>query len=620
MCGIAGVIKKNAKTEVWEIKQMTDAISHRGPDGEGYFLFNNVGIGHRRLSIIDISTGAQPMCNEDEKIWITFNGEIYNFSVLKQELIQKGHSFKTHSDTEVILHAYEEWGEKCLTKLRGMFSFCIVDTKKQFLFLARDYIGIKPLVYYQDENVFAFASEIQSILSLDSVKPEIDLTAIDQYLWLQYIPTPNTIFKQIKKLRPGHYMKVGFNGVISEPVEYWNFDFKHKKYKSLKKWLEEANEVLADSVQSHLISDVPFGAFLSGGIDSTLVVGYMSSLLKNPVQTFTIGFEDKEYDETFYSSIASEKFNTKHTIDIVKPDALEVLPKLVKHYGEPFGDSSAIPTYYVCEAARKHVTMVLSGDGGDEFFGGYNSYLSWNMFCEKKHFQINPNWKEPLYPFMHFVAPWRYPKIIQPEDTLQNWLSFINYFSEKNLSSIWRPEYWNKVHRPLSVFEREFQTAAKYGITQKVQYMDIKTYLPSDILTKVDIASMIHSLEVRTPIIDINVMNFAASVPENINIERLGLNEWRGKLLLKKLLSPHFDNNFIYRQKMGFAVPISKWFGKAGEYNQYINDRLLGSGSLLHKYFDPLKIREVIYNESGGQIWLLLFLDEWFEQNKKYIN
>jgi asparagine synthase (glutamine-hydrolysing) len=606
MCGIAGYIDLNSLATETVIKQMTDAISHRGPDGFGHKLFGNIAIGHRRLSIIDLSSGAQPMSDSSGNIWITFNGELYNYLELKNELITIGYKFRTSSDTEVIIYAYQKWGETCLQKFRGMFAFAIVDLTKKKLFIARDHFGIKPLFFYKSDSIIAFGSELQQFKKLPGFDKSIDINAIDQYLWLQYIPAPLTVFKAIKKVKAAHFITIDFAGNVSEQQQYWDVDFSKKQTKTKKEWLEATDAVLKDSVKAHLISDVPFGAFLSGGIDSSLVVGYMSTLLNKQVKTFSIGFEEEEYNELKYSEVVAKKFNTNHHTEIVKPDALTILPTLVKHYGEPFGDSSCIPTYYVCQLARKHVTMVLSGDGGDECFAGYNSYSTY-----MKHLPINyrSGIKKKLYPLQEKLFPKRYPK----EDTLEKWISNMSYLQNDWRSKLWRPEYYSFMANMPTGFEEIYAKTKNYTTVNKVQYVDMKTYMNFDILTKVDIASMIHSLEVRTPLIDKEVWEFAANIPEEFNINNKS-GEWYGKQLLKELMLKNFPTDFVTRRKQGFGVPISKWFAQQGELNSLLHDRLLSQNSVIKNYFNQSTILKLMEINHFGALWLILFLEEWLTQ------
>lgn len=588
---------------------MTDAIAHRGPDGFGHKLFNNIAIGHRRLSIIDLAAGAQPMSNADATIWITYNGELYNYLELQQQLKNSGYTFKSNSDTEVIIYAYEKWGEACLQYFRGMFAFAITDLKKQKLFIVRDHFGIKPLYYYESVNCIAFGSELQQFKNLPGFTDEINLNAIDQYLWMQYVPAPLTIFKSVKKLKAAHYITISFAGKISEQKNYWDIDYSKKQIKTENQWLEAAESIIKNSVKSHLVSDVPFGAFLSGGIDSSLVVKYMSGVLSKPVETFSIGFEEEAYNELHYSEIVAKKYGTKHHTQIVRPDALGILPQLVKHYGEPYGDSSCIPTYYVCELARKHVTMVLSGDGGDECFAGYNSYTQWMKYMP---INMRSGLKKKLYPYAELLWPSRYPK----KDTLANWVTQMSYLERDWRSKLWKPQFHEYMAAMPEGFEELYEKAKRYSAINKVQYIDMKTYMNFDILTKVDIASMMHSLEVRTPLIDKEVWEFAVTIPEEFNINNKS-GEWRGKLLLKKLLEKDFSPEFIHRKKQGFGVPISKWFANEGELRGVLEDKLISKNSLLNNYFNPTSVKELLNTKHTGAMWLLLFLEEWLNQFKK---
>lgn len=609
MCGIAGYISLDGIASDGIIRQMTDAISHRGPDGFGHKIFDNVAIGHRRLSIIDLASGAQPMANASETIWITYNGELYNYLEIKEKLIGFGYSFKTSSDTEVIIYAYEKWGEECLSYFRGMFAFAICDLNKQKLFIARDHFGIKPLFYYQSKNAIAFGSELQQFKSMPNFDTTIDLNAIDQYLWLQYIPAPLTVFKSIKKLKAAHYITIDFSGNISEQKQYWDLDFSKKQVKTKKEWIEATDEVIKNSVKAHLVSDVPFGAFLSGGIDSSLVVGYMCEVLNKKVETFSIGFEEEEYNELKYAEVVAKKFNTNHHVEIVKPDALDILPKLVKHYGEPFGDSSCIPTYYVCELARKHVTMALSGDGGDECFAGYNSYTSW---LEHQPINYRTGIKKMLFPLAEKLLPARYPK----EDILKTWISKMSYLEADWRTKLWNSEFHSHISKMPQGFDTLFENTKNFSKVNKVQYIDMKTYMNFDILTKVDTASMMHSLEVRTPLIDKNVWEFAATIPEEFNINNKS-GEWRGKLLLKEIMLKNFPQEFVHRKKQGFGVPISKWFADKGELNALLQDKILSQNSLIKTYFNQTTINSLISANHSGGLWLILFLEEWLAQFKK---
>jgi len=609
MCGICGIIERNKKTDKSEIEKLNNAMTHRGPDGEGYRIYKNYALAQRRLAIIDLSTGQQPMPNEEKTIWITFNGEIYNYLEIKKELQEKGHKFSTKSDTEVIIHGYEEWGYEILKRLRGMFAFCIYDEIKNIAFLARDHMGIKPLVYFQDNSRLVFASEIKALKEVCKNSLSIDVNAIDQYFWLQYIPAPMTIFKEIKKLPPGYYILYSPKNGILEKVRYWDISFIPDNTKSKEEWLEILDDTLSKSVKAHLMSDVPFGAFLSGGIDSTTVVKYMAHHMKEPVKTFSIGFEEADYDEREYARTAAKKLETEHYEEIVKPDVFNLLPELVAHYGEPFGDSSSVPTYYVSKLARKHVTMALSGDGGDELFAGYDTYKHWyNTMKRNRELTIIDFAKDILRKYYY-----KRPTAYIPRN-LNTWLSMVNYMNAPLRKSLWREEYSDVTEKPLSNFKDFFKKTKNYNDVNVVQYMDIKTYLPFDIMTKVDIASMMNSLESRTPIIDKDVAELAGRIPQNYNIAVVD-GCFHGKLLMKKLLEKDFSKEFIYRQKKGFAMPINKWIVSDKNWKSELCSRLLDNNARIYNFLKPEGVKNIISADLSGPIWLLLFLEEWLNQN-----
>jgi len=611
LCGIVGILNfDGSPVDRNLLESMTARIAHRGPSGEGIFIKDSIGIGNRRLAIIDPKGGKQPLCNEDGKVWITHNGEIYNFPELRSELVNRGHQFQTHSDTETVVHAYEQWGEKCVEHFRGMFAFAIIDLRLGKLFLARDQLGIKPLYILRTDKFLAFASEIQVLRHIPDLVLNLDLHALDQYLWLQYIPAPQTIFTQVSKLSPAHRISFSLDGHTNGPEEYWSFNYAPNYKMTEGEWIEASDAVLRDSVRAHLISDVPFGAFLSGGVDSSLVVSYMSQILNTQVKTFAIGFDEPEFNEIEYAEQASDRWNTEHHVEIVHPDAVGILPALVAHYGEPFGDSSAIPTYYVSRLASSHVPMVLSGDGGDENFAGYGSYAAWMRWMNPIHKTL---WRRAARFFAQYIAPQKYPR---PVPSLDSWLRLVNYLDAKQRLDLWRVEFKHLPEQRLDFFEKEFSIASAYSLCSRVQYLDIKTYLPFDILTKIDIASMMHGLETRTPIVDIRVVEFAATIPQFFNIQHLKNGDWQGKLLLKKLLGQYFPTDFISRNKKGFAVPLKKWFASGGALHAELKDRLLGEASLLHEFFNPLQIKKLIDENNTGPLWLLFFLEEWLRQNR----
>lgn len=610
MCGIFGLVKK--KPVIFDFSSCLDSLHHRGPDGMGFFVHDNVGIGHRRLSIIDLDGGKQPLSNVDKSLWITYNGELYNYQELRKFLRQKGYLFTTSSDTEVVLYSYAHWGKDCVNHFRGMFAFGILDLIQKELFLARDHFGIKPLVYAHNSEIFAFASEIQSLKTLPEIKWDFNLSSLNQYLAYQFIPAPNTIYKQVKKLPPGHFMRVSFGGQIQEITSYWNLEFRPDFSRTERYWIESLEEVIKSSVQRHLVSDVPFGAFLSGGIDSSLVVGYMSQLMSKPVKTFSIGFEEEGFSELEFARKVANHWSTHHHEAIVKPDALSILPNLVRHYGEPFGDSSAIPTYYVSQLARKHVSMALSGDAGDELFAGYDSYSTrWirHLTPIPEHL---PGYKKGLYKLLSAVLPNKYPLRTA---TLSDWKRYIQYFGSEERSQLWKPELADHSRQTDLIHEEIWIKSKSFSHFQRAQHLDFRTYLPYDILTKVDIASMMHGLEVRTPLLDIKVVELAAQIPEKFNINKSS-GEWVGKQLLKKIVAKDLGNEFAFRKKMGFAVPIQKWLGDPGKSRIEVKERLLSSGNGLDEFFESAELERIANSSHSGQQWLMIFLQEWLSQNK----
>lgn len=595
MCGIAGIIYfDKRKVPVPLISGMTDALSHRGPDENNFRVFGNIALGHRRLVIIDPNTGTQPMCDKDGIVWITYNGEIYNFKELRDDLQNKGYVFRTSCDTEVVIYAYKEWGKKCVEHFRGMFAFAILDLKKKSVFIARDHFGIKPLYYIKTKKFFAFASELQALKIIPGVDLSIDIDSLKQYMQLQYIPAPLTIFKEIKKLTHAHCLEIDFIGKKNDLEKYWKFEFKSDKSKSLSYWFEEFESVVNESVQSHLVSDVPFGMFLSGGIDSTMILSYMTKNMKRPVNTFTIGFNDTEFSEIKYARKAAQKFKSNHFEEIIDVDALQILPDLVKHFGEPFGDYSSVPTYYLSRLARKKVPMVLSGDGADEFFGGYKTYAYWLKFIKNKHHNKDISKK-----------------------TLYNWLNIVGMDSTL-MHFLWKKEFEEINNRRLSGFESLFKKGLGYSNNHVVQNVDINTFLPYSILTKVDVTSMMNGLEVRTPFLDKKVAELAMRIPENFNIKTYK-NSVNGKLILKKVLSKDFDKKFIDRRKMGFAIPVNNWFSNNPKMKEYISDTILNDSAEINEFFNKDIIKSIMNGHSGVNKWRILFLEEWF-RNEKTIN
>lgn len=566
MCGIAGIFDSANPAGVSHavLKAMTDSLIHRGPDDEGFYVAAGIGLGHRRLSIIDLQAGHQPMTNEDRSVWVVFNGEIYNFPELRNFLISKGHTFRTRSDTETIVHLYEEQGVNCFRSLRGMFALAIWDQREKKLVLARDRVGKKPLFYYHNGSKTIFGSEIKAILQVPGISREVDLQAVADYFSFLYVPAPKSIFKAIRKVLPGHYLVVSSNGLQEQ--SYWDLSFAETDDLSEVKWCENLLEAYQEAVRLRLISDVPLGAFLSGGIDSSSVVALMHKALSGPLITSSIGFGEKEFNELPFARSIASRYGANHHEQIIRPDALAVVEKLSWHYDEPFADSSAVPTYYVSKVAREHITVALSGDGGDENFAGYRRY----------YFDQRENWlrswlpagvRQPVFGALASIYPkadW-VPRVFRGKATLQN-LARCPVEAYYRSVSACNPELkLNLLHRDirqqladynsLDVLREYYERADTDDLLSRIQYVDIKTYLSDDILAKVDRASMANSLEVRAPILDHKVMELAARIPSSLKLRGI-----QGKYIFKKALKRVLPESILYRKKMGFAVPLGRWF------------------------------------------------------------
>ncbi len=621
MCGIVGFVDLKNKKDVGreKIKKMADKLIHRGPDDEGFYVEEGVAFGARRLKIIDLETGHQPQSNEDNSIWITFNGEIYNFLELRKELEEKGHKFRTKSDTETIIHLYEEEGEKGFEKLRGMFAFGIWDKNKNKLILARDRIGKKPLYYtLPAPTTIVFASEIKGILEFEGIKRELDFNALDLYLSLEYIPSPLSIFKNIKKLMPGHYLIFDENGVKEK--KYWELE-KIAFPSNLEEIKETLRALIKESVKLRLISDVPLGAFLSGGIDSSSIVAMMHELGTNPLMTFSIGFEEKSYNELKHARRIAELFGTEHYEFILKPDALELIWELVNYLDEPMSDFSIFPTYLVSKMARKHVTVILSGDGGDELFGGYEHYLAQKIErALSKYFFKIPNY---ILTSLSSLLPPRDVKkgIVNRIKRFSDGLNFpvelshlrwMIYLDEERKKRLYSSEFLSYLDNKGSLFEKEpflsiFQKAKSYDRTNRELYLDLKSYLVDDIMVKVDRMSMACSLETRAPLLDHKLVEFVFSLPGNLKVRGLTT-----KWIFKKTMEGILPYETIYRQKEGFSIPIKKWLREEfkGLMEKYLSEkRIKEAGLFNYSEIERMKIEHSkgVENHSHRLFALLLF-------------
>jgi asparagine synthase (glutamine-hydrolysing) len=625
MCGICGVINRTKPVKKETIQKMCALLKHRGPDEEGFYMSNEIGLGHVRLSIIDLSSGQQPIFNEDKTKCIIFNGEIYNYQELEPDLKRKGHIFTTKSDTEVILHLYEDLGPKCLEHLRGMFAFAIYDLEKKEIFLARDRVGKKPLFYSINREAFAFASELKSILINPDFEREIDYTSIYKYLSYSWIPAPNTIMKNVFKLEPGNYLKYDFHEHKYKIEKYWELGYDKKNNHSEKEAIENIKYLFNESVKIRLHSDVPLGCLLSGGIDSAAVTSYMRRNIEGDLHTFTIGFDEKEYSEIENARIISNKFNTNHEEYIVKPDAIKILPKLVWYFDEPFGDSSAIPSYYVSKIARKKVKVILNGDGGDESFFGYTRYLpldekdvmsKWCKIPERiRKTIIHPiafsllkmtNFNK-TYRRMYFGNQYSFKKCIE------RYILDCRMFKDEVLEQfVLEPKI---IENPLSDIYMERYNShkidKKLNLQEQMLMLDNMLYLPNDLLVKMDRMTMANSLEGRSPFLDHKLMEYVASLPLSLKFPDNNL-----KYLLKKALTGNIPDQILFGPKKGFTVPISKWF--KNELNDFCFEILNDRKTKQRGIFDIKFINKLLNEHKLGyrghhqRLWSLINLELWF--------
>jgi len=622
MCGIAGILhldKKNIEPDM--LKRMNSTITHRGPDAEGYYVNDFVGLAHSRLSIIDLESGDQPMLNTSKTVSIVFNGEIYNFQEIRKMLQAKKHIFKTNSDTEVILHLYEEYGEKTPEFLDGMFAFAIWDTEKQKLFLARDRIGIKPLYYFLNKKKLVFGSEIKPILEYSSISREIDNTAILDYLTYSFIPAPKTIFKSIKKLLPAHTLSIDVKTASPTIKKYWDISFSEKLESDENTISKKIIENLHSAVSSHLISDVPLGAFLSGGIDSSAVVASMTKITDKPATTCSIGFKQQNLSELPYAKEVAQLYNSDHFEYIVTPDAISFIDKILYHYDEPFADTSALPSFYLSKVTRQKVKVALSGDGGDENFAGYRRYVIDRLENTiRKFFPI-----KPLFLFLSKIYPkadWL-PQIFRAKTLFQNlaktpfeaYFNTVSLYDKNILDKILTSDFKTSLdgYSSKSVIEDYYTKSDADNHMDKVLYTEIKTFLPDDYLVKVDRASMGNSLEVRVPLLDHKFMEFAAKIPVSLKLKNS-----QTKYIFKKALEKLLPKSILYRKKQGFEIPIDSWLRK--DLNKYAHSVLFKKDSFVSSII-KLEYLEKIWTQHcsgiknyGNHIWALFLLEAWHDK------
>ncbi len=617
MCGICGIynFETGAPVDKRLLGAMCRAMVHRGPDEEGVWAEGDVGLGHRRLNIIDLSTGQQPMRNEDGTIRVSFNGEIYNYRDLYIELKRNGHVFKTKSDTETIIHLYEDKGEAFLKDLRGMFAIALWDGRRKRLLLARDRLGKKPLYYFLDRDRIVFASELKAILSDTSVPRQIDPTALSDYLSFRYVPAPKSIFKGINKIEPGTYLVVGKDRY--ESVRYWNLPCKTDASFSLSSATDKLIAIFQDCVRGRLESEVPLGAFLSGGIDSSAVVSAMAGPLTVPVNTTSIGFKETGFNELPFSRLIAEKFNCNSHEYILEPDFVKHLPAIVYHLDEPFGDSSALPTYLLCQKTKENVTVALSGDGGDEDFAGYTRYRSAQI---ENYFRPLPMTlrKAALKPLLSVLSPrlrgYTFVEnlTLSPERAMANTFFCYDETLKKGLfSKGFKKELSG--YESLSLIEKYFSECASEDPVTRLQYVDLRTYLPEDILMKVDKMSMAHSLEVRAPFLDHRMVEFAFSLPSSFKLK-----SGSGKYILRRMLNGSLPREVLERKKAGFAVPVDSWF--RGKLRGLVETVLFDKRTLERNHFEPAFIKSLweryqarpFYQIDLSQhLWLLFVLELW---------
>jgi asparagine synthase (glutamine-hydrolysing) len=601
---------------------MNDRQLHRGPDEGGMHIEPGVGLGHRRLSIIDVSTGQQPLFNEDGSVAVVFNGEIYNFLDLVPELQALGHTFRTRSDTEVIVHGWEAWGESCVERFRGMFAFAIWDRRKETLFLARDRMGVKPLHYaILADGTLAFGSEIKALMVHPDLDREIDPHAVEEYFAYGYVADPRSIFKSVRKLPPAATLTVRRGLPVPEPKTYWDLPFKPVGPISEAEAREQLIGHLREAVRIRLMSEVPLGAFLSGGVDSSAVVALMAELSAEPVNTCSIAFGDPAFNEAQYAQMVAERYRTRHQVEEVDPNDFDLVDKLATLYDEPYADSSAIPTYRVCELARKRVVVALSGDGGDENFAGYRRYR-WHMHEERIRSLLPLPMRRSLFGLLGQVYPkadWA-PRVLRAKttfqalarDSVEAYFHSVSIMRDDMRERLFSDRFRRSLggYDALEVLRFHASRAPTDEPLSLIQYLDIKTYLCGDILTKVDRASMAHSLEVREPLLDHPMMEWLSGLPPEF---KLGRGE--GKLLFKEAMERYLPNDILYRPKMGFAVPLASWF--RGPLRTRVRGALCGETLAQTGFFNMSYLRQLVDHHERGlrdysaAIWSLLMFDSF---------
>ncbi|SCY17509.1 asparagine synthase (glutamine-hydrolysing) [Nitrosospira sp. Nl5] len=624
MCGIVGLFDTRGKREIDRqlLECMNQIQIHRGPDEGELYTEPGVGFGHRRLSIMDVSSGQQPLFNEDGSVVVVFNGEIYNFQELAKELVALGHAFRTHCDTEVIVHAWEEWGEHCVDRFRGMFAFGLWDRNRKVLFLARDRLGIKPLYYsLLEDGTFIFASELKALLAHPGFVRDMDPHAIEDYFAYGYIPEPKTIFRQAFKLSPAHTLKLHSGQGSPQLHQYWDVPFTPHHSISVQEAQEELIVRLRESVKIHLMTEVPLGAFLSGGVDSSAVVAMMANLMGEPVNTCSISFGDPAFNESQYAQKVADRYRTRHNVGQVDQDDFDLIDKLASLYDEPFADSSAMPTYRVCELARERVTVALSGDGGDENLAGYSRYR-WHLNEERMRSVLPLGLRKPLFGLLGSLYPkadWA-PKVLRAKstfealarDSIEGYFHSVSIMKDGMRQRLFSDSFNRALqgYQAVEVLRTHADQCPVQDALSRVQYLDMKTYLVGDILTKVDRASMAHALEVRVPLLDHKLVEWISGLPVSFK-----LRGHEGKYIFKKALEPHLPNDVLYRDKMGFSVPLAGWF--RGPLRQRVSDALMGPILAETGIFNKVFLKELIDQHQSGRrdysaaLWSLLMFESF---------
>ncbi|RKY43197.1 MAG: asparagine synthase (glutamine-hydrolyzing) [Candidatus Omnitrophota bacterium] len=618
MCGICGMV---GFSDEHFLKRMCDKMVHRGPDEEGYFVDEDVGLGVRRLSIIDLQGGHQPIHNEDSTLWVVLNGEIYNYRELRAELEEKGHRFYTKSDTEVLVHLYEDWKEDCVFKLRGMYAFAIWDKRHKELFLARDRTGIKPLYYISQNNKFIFASEIKALLEYPELSKDIDLTSLDYYLTFLYIPAPFTIFKEIRKLLPSSTLTVKDGNIIVK--SYWELTPGKEKSYNLTLYKNTIIRTLEDTIKYHLVSDVPIGVFLSGGIDSSTIVAFMRKLGVKDIRTFSIGFGEKyaSYNELKFSQLVAKRFNTIHKEFVINPDIVNILPRVIKSLDEPFADSSSLLTYFISEEAAQYVKVALSGIGGDEVFGGYPRYIG--AVISSRYARLPLLVRKLFKSISSYIKfspkgrdyPGRVKRFLKAGllPSYQRYLSWITYLDREIKEKLYSSNLKEEIGEGDYLHLKYLKEAGNRSYLDSVVYTDINTYLVDDLLVMGDRMSMANSLELRVPFCDYKLMEEAFTIPYHLKLKGLKI-----KGLFKEILKDILPREVLRKPKQGFMVPLAYWLRE--DLKDFTLDILSSESIKRRGYFNPSYVKEILSDHFSGrnifthQIWALLVLELWFRE------